>query len=75
MKDDLVLKNLEDGRLLLLLNGKHLFANTPKYTKTFHGVDAMEQWFAWILKNVHTLEWMEDRRLEVKDEGIVIDLS
>lgn len=76
--DNLTVKNLQDGRILLQLNGRHLWANTPKYTKTFHGENALYDWFDWIIKNTQSLEWLEDRKIEVqefKDDGVIIDLG
>jgi hypothetical protein len=75
------LKNLEDGRLLLQFNGKHMWLNTPNYSKTFHGDLAREvlsDYMAWLRNNVERLEWIENRKIEVKelkDDGVVIDLT
>lgn len=76
-----VLKNLDDGRLLLQFEGKHMWLNTPNYSKTFHGEsvsEVLEDYTHWLMSNLQRLDWIEDRKMEIKetkDEGVIIDLT
>lgn len=77
MSDNLTVINFDDGRLLLKLDGRHKWVNTPNHNAVFTGKEAIYDWFDFILKNIEKMEWLEDYKAPkvVKDEGVVIKIE